>query len=389
MMQRRIFILAAGATGQTPALLPPDGPADTTIDGLDARPVDLREPVRAMLQSMPWAAPTMPRQASRLAQLAVLGALQCLRDLPVRLAGDTPLYLATGLGDIARTDALYYDVMPPSGGPASPAQFVSSGNNMAAFFVARQAGLSGRNFTVSQDSLSLEQALSMACAELRRSVSVSRRGRPLVTRQALVGAVDETRLPREFYERRFAPAARMAIGEGSSWFVLGTDQHAALGELLDVAVVELPDGSTGTVNDWAGAVARRVIQGLASSARPDDAMAGHATGAAGSLILATGCRVNAREMQALIDALGRTGMGDDAGDCSRGGGLLHWPYLRATGCFPTAAGQMLAAALSGHAANDASVAGRPAPGTTLVHVNRDENGMLGLIAVRVSGPHGR
>jgi hypothetical protein len=126
---------------------------------VDAKPVALRALVAQV-------APQVSRMASRFSQLAVLGAEDCLRRLDGALESEldanTRIYLATGLGDVAHTDALYYGVMPPRSEMPPPARFATSGNNMAAFFVARHAGLTSRNLTLSQAEMSLSNALSAA-----------------------------------------------------------------------------------------------------------------------------------------------------------------------------------------------------------------------------------
>lgn len=186
---------------------------------------------------------TLPRLASRHSQLAVIGARLAVDTLANPLAADSPVYLASGLGEVARTDALYYQVMPPRREMASPAQFATSGNNMAAFFVAQQLGLTSRNFTVSQGDVSLEYAFALALDDLRAGAAS----------QALVGAVDETTLPREFYVRRYPRSADAPIGEGSAWFVLGVKPQGAIAELVDVAWLRgAPDD---TPDDWARRIA--------------------------------------------------------------------------------------------------------------------------------------
>lgn len=202
----------------------------------DAQPVDLR----ALGKSLNVA---LPRLASRLAQLAVIGARLCADRLSRAPAADSPVYLASGLGDVAHTDALYYQVMPPRREMASPAQFATSGNNMAAFFVAQQLALTSRNFTVSQGDLSLEYALMLALDDMCAGGA----------KEVLVGAVDETTLPREFYVRRYPPSEHAPIGEGSAWLALGLDPAAAIGELLDVAW--LPPAAEETLERWADRIA--------------------------------------------------------------------------------------------------------------------------------------
>ena len=310
------YICAAGSIGSD-AIDVPAMPRSS-----DAQPIPLRELLR--VQDI-----AIPRLASRFAQLAVLGAQRCLSRLATPLPRTTRVYLGTGLGDIARTDALYYEVMPPSSQLASPAQFASAGNNMAAFFVAQHAALASRNLTVSLDTLSFEQALVLALDDLAANDCTT----------ALVGCVDETTVPREFYVRRFSLAQNHFIGEGSAWLVLGCDPANAIGEVTLACLLE-PSADDGAL--WAQRLAKEFI-GTKSSAR-----------------LLAGCRLSDAAIEQLRVALP---------DCHRA------DYLPSSGYFPTAAGLALGSALVHRSQNE----------TTLWHINRDDAGRTGLIAIMVYG----
>lgn len=272
----------------------------------------------------------IPRVASRFAELAVLGAHACLQRLPVPLDATSRLYLATGLGDVARTDALYYQVMPPSSEVASPAHFATSGNNMAGFFVAQHAGLRSRNLTFCADALSLEAALSRARSDLHDRA----------TPAALVGSVDETTVPREFYVRRFALRDEQRIGEASGWFVLSPVAAGAIGEVLDV---HLWPTSPGALDDSAVAAIAAHLHRRLGPAR-----------SAPSMLLA-GCRLAT----------------EDAARIAENAQLHAAPdYLPGTGVFPTAVSLALIEALQSRTA------------ATIVHANRDDAGRTGLVVLR-------
>jgi hypothetical protein len=280
----------------------------------DAHPVALRDLGLALGLAL-------PRLTSRFAQLALVGATHSVIRLAQPLPTTTPLYLATGLGDVARTDALYYQVMPPSSEMASPAQFATSGNNMGAFFVAQHLGLLSTNLTISQEDLSFERALLLA----------------------MVGAVDETTLPREFYVRRYPLSANATIGEGSAWMYMNRDSSEAIGEILRVAIFCPPRKFA--VPDWAPRI-ERCLDGICL---PQE-----------TIHLFPGGRMGEEEMGAL---------------------LHHLPQCRLldlrphTGCFPTAVGVALAATFT-------------EPGSqarVYVHVNRDSTGNTGILAWRTFG----
>ena len=291
--------------------------------GADARPLALREIGKAI-------GVAMPRLVSRFVELAVIGATLCARRLEDPLASGTPVYLATGLGDVARTDALYFQVMPPNSETASPAKFATSGNNLAAFFVAQQLRLVSRNFTISQLDLSLENALAIALDDLAAGVAKS----------ALVGGVDETTAPRRFYRRRYPLIADKRIGEGSAWLVLGTEPRGAIGELIGVTILAAQGANE--PGDWADRVAR-AMQHLID---PQD-----------TATLLPGGRVSQAQATALLARLP----------------ALRWhDYRDFSGCLPTAAALAIVS----------TFVEKPPMASTYLHVNCDAAGRTGIIVWR-------
>jgi hypothetical protein len=295
------------------------------------------EPLRAMAG---LAAPRMSRMASRFAQLAVLGASSCLRPLDSPASPGTRVYLGTGLGDVAATDALYYCVMPPMSEAPPPARFATSGNNMAAFFVSQYAQLNSRNLTLSHAELSFECALDLALSDLSTGAAEA----------ALVGGVDETTLPREFYTRRFPVASDQLIGEGSGWLLLDPASAAAdavapaLGAITGVRL--LPSPSSPGAASWATQV-MDALNGLAP-ARP-------------GLTLIAGCSTEAAEIAAVAARLP---------NCE------HYGYLPHSGRFPTASALGIAGLF----------APRSPTARSCLHVNRDASGRTGLVAIEALRP---
>lgn len=324
MNARRVYIHACGGIGPDGRIWQDD--AVGTLQQADAAPIALKSLLKA--RSI-----VVPRVASRFAELAALGAHACLQRLHAPLDAATRLYLASGLGDVARTDALYYQVMPPRSEVASPAHFATSGNNMAGFFVAQYAGLRARNLTICADSLSLEQALLRACSDLRH----------LAAPCAFVGSVDETTVPREFYVRRFALREHEHIGEASGWFVLRTASEGAIGELLDVRVWPTRSGALEDASVMQ--IADRIIDAVPASSLQN-------------ATLLAGCRLASFDARRLAQRAGVT---------------LAPDYLSRTGMFPTAISLAMIDVLN-------------APGaTTIIHVNRDDAGRTGMVVLRAYG----
>ena len=165
------------------------------------------------------------RQASHFIRLAVAPALSSAR------AGQMPpeggVYLGTGLGDLCTAAALFHQVAAGSGRP-SPFDFVNVNNNTAAYYIARIAGLTGPNLTVTQGILSFEWALALAVNDLAGGLS-----------HALVGGVDEMGLPPEDQARRFHVNAGQCSGEGSGWVVVTRERSGACARFIKLCWVRV------------------------------------------------------------------------------------------------------------------------------------------------------
>jgi hypothetical protein len=182
------------------------------------------------------------RQASHFVELAAIGARLCVGAHGGPLPSDTGVYVATGLGEIRKTEALFDQVKPPALGLATPFDFINATPNMAAFHVARLLGLQARNFTVTQGVLSFEWALTLAAFDLMENRN------PAV----LVGGVDENYFPRRDYLRHWELREGKWASEGSAWWWLSRDPKDAKAELLFVTRLATAGFST---DAWGVAVA--------------------------------------------------------------------------------------------------------------------------------------
>jgi hypothetical protein len=167
------------------------------------------------------------RQASHFIELATIGVRLCLDKIGESVSPDMGVYVGTGLGELRKTDALFHQVFPPGAGTAAPFDFINATANMAAFYVARLAGASARNLTVTQGLASFELALKLACDDIRNGALDS----------ALVGGVDESCFPRTSYTHRFALREDEIMGEGSAWFALSSDPRGAIAEIFAPHIV--------------------------------------------------------------------------------------------------------------------------------------------------------
>jgi hypothetical protein len=306
---------------RTAAALGPCGDttrAERRVLAEDPAPLDFKELVKRVV-GVPL------RQASHLVELAAIGSQLCLKRLGAPAPEDTAVYVGTGLGEVRKTNALFYQVMPPGPGLASPFDFINAANNMAAFYAAKLGSFRARNLTITQEEFSFEWALKLAVDDLRE-------GR---FRQALVGGMDEHAPPRLNHTRRIALAPDQILGEGGGWLFLTNAAERAIGEI--VAVEGLPAGRT-----------------------PVEVLAARlATWRQGSepVVLLPGFRVQQHQLAALREAFPD---------------FVVENYLDWCGCFHTAAAFGLGAMLD-----------TPSPTARLyVHVNRRPAGHWMLIAAR-------
>lgn len=271
------------------------------------------------------------RQASHFVELAAIGSQLCLQRLRKPMSSDTAVYLGTGLAEVRKTRALFAQVMPPGPGCASPFDFINSANNMAAFYVAKLAGITGRNLTVMAEEFSFEQALMLAASDLCSQECGA----------VLVGGVDENSYPRDQHLRHIELRDSEIMGEGSSWLYLTREREGALGELLTVeALPALPIHTS-----WVDAMATHL-----------DPLLGRSIAAR----LLPGFRLAQEDVAALA---------------GRFPTLEPERYLEYCGSFFSAAAFGIATAFEGNCASP----------RLFLHVNRDAAGATMIVALRVFG----
>lgn len=211
-MVKPVYIHAAAALG-------PHGDttrAERRTLHADPPPLELKELVKTVVG-------VSLRQASHLVELAAIGSQLCLKRLPVPAPENSAVYLGTGLAEVRKNEAVFWQVMTPGPGLASPFDFINAANNMAAFYTAKLGNFRARNLTVTQEDFSFEWALHLAAADLRTGEY----------RQALVGGVDENSLSRTSHLRRIALRDDQPMGEGSGWLYLSVAAEQAHGELIE------------------------------------------------------------------------------------------------------------------------------------------------------------
>lgn len=154
-----------------------------------------------------------PRRSSRFDQLALLGALLTMPDHSENLPDDSPLYLATGQGNVADTAQILEGLYRRHEAPM-PFGFINVSSNLAGFHVASALGLHGPNLTLSRRRFAFGATLELALADASG-------GR---LRQGLIGGVDACCWPLEAHRQRLGLDMGAPLGEGSHWLIV--DQEA-------------------------------------------------------------------------------------------------------------------------------------------------------------------
>lgn len=154
------------------------------------------------------------RRVNRFILLSLLGALQCVHQRSIE--ADTAVYLTTEDGNLGET-ADVLDEIYASGSLPRPFGFINTMSNTAAFYLARNLGIRGRNLTVSSQHLSFERGLELLKADFAVGAE----------RSALIGGVDESSLFRMNGE---GPARRgWRMVDGSGWFYVKSEKEGACG----------------------------------------------------------------------------------------------------------------------------------------------------------------
>jgi Beta-ketoacyl synthase, N-terminal domain len=172
------------------------------------------------------------RRAGRFIKLVCCGALTCIKSVPPEeLQGrKIGIFLATGLGNVDEILPFITQVFKHDGGFPSPNQFANSVSNAAAFFLAKVCEINGVILTISQEELSFESALWLAQSYLT-SGQID---------LALVGGCDVfTPTVADYRERmdlRPDNSRALAMGEGSSWLLLGSNDKNKIGNILTVTL---------------------------------------------------------------------------------------------------------------------------------------------------------
>jgi len=159
------------------------------------------------------------RRVNRFILLSLLGALQCVHQQPVE--AETAVYLTTEDGNLGETAGVLDEIYASRSLPR-PFGFINTMSNTAAFYLARNLGIRGRNITVSSQHLSFERGLELLKADFAAGAE----------RSALIGGVDESSLSRM---NRDEPAGRgWKMVDGSGWLYVKHEKEGACGVFTEI-----------------------------------------------------------------------------------------------------------------------------------------------------------
>jgi len=159
------------------------------------------------------------RRVNRFILLTLLGAHQCITAHT--LDDDTAIYLTTEHGNLGET-ADVLDEIYAVGSLPKPFGFINTMSSTAAFYLAQNLGIRGRNITVSSQHLSFERGLELVNVDFAGGAE----------RNALIGGVDEASLAETALEGCADRGWRMV--DGSGWFYVKSERQGACGAFTEV-----------------------------------------------------------------------------------------------------------------------------------------------------------
>ncbi len=154
------------------------------------------------------------RRGNRFILLSLLGARQCIHQCP--LEADTAVYLTTEHGNLGETAAVLDEIYTAHSLP-KPFGFINTMSGTAAFYLAQNLGLRGRNIIVSDQHVSFERGLELLNMDFAQGAEAS----------ALIGGVDEASL--YGVERGGLEQCGWRMVDGSGWFYIKSEKEGACG----------------------------------------------------------------------------------------------------------------------------------------------------------------
>jgi hypothetical protein len=158
------------------------------------------------------------RRGNRFILLSLLGALRCVHGQS--LEENTAVYLTTEHGNLGETAAVLDEIYAAHSLP-KPYGFINTMSSTAAFYLAQNLGIRGRNITVSSQHAPFERGLELLRADFASGAE----------KNALIGGVDEASLNGFDSGDRNHHDWRMV--DGSGWFYIRPEREGARGAFTE------------------------------------------------------------------------------------------------------------------------------------------------------------
>jgi len=189
------------------------------IHGASAFTCGANDDVKHLKNELSRYTPDNFRRVNRFILLTLLGARQCIYEHS--LDPGTAVYLTTEHGNLGETAQVLDEIYLANSLP-KPFGFINTMSNTAAFYLAQNLGVRGRNIIVSSQHLSFERGLELVKADFAGGAE----------RSALLGGVDEASLSRMFIEGQGGRGWQMV--DGSGWLYVRTEKDGACGEIKEI-----------------------------------------------------------------------------------------------------------------------------------------------------------
>jgi hypothetical protein len=143
----------------------------------------------------------------RLTQLALIGAVQCVRgfDLPEQ----TGLFMSSIYGSLNNTASVLSEMYQHGQGPG-PLKFINTVSNASCYYLSRELNLQASNVFISRLNFALEGCIKLALLDINLKKIDG----------ALIGLVCEAGMPIDIHYQRLNAGNEDSAGEGSHWLLL-------------------------------------------------------------------------------------------------------------------------------------------------------------------------
>ncbi len=161
------------------------------------------------------------RRSSKFNILAVIGAINCVKDL--ELSSNIGIYVSSEYGPISDVKNVLNTVSEDNH-IVMPFDFLNINSNNVSFYVSQALGAKGKNMVLTSRYFSFEKALTLASFDLEINE----------VEDILVGGVDESLESIENYNNYLQHAQNLESKDGSCWFYANNKKENALAKITKI-----------------------------------------------------------------------------------------------------------------------------------------------------------